>query len=248
MPFVLSFRHSLYLFVRQIPCCQGLLGKIVCVKKWMDQRMSLRIMRTNGLAACERIFQALRAKGIRHWADHGTMLGIIRENGLIAHDLDVDYSVPHEVDLADVYKALSKCGFVLLRGFAYHGEVVEITLSWKGVSVDFFKCHPIGAQMGHFVFVPKLNEATWEVVDVMAHERVRPYVIGPVEKSFGPNNNTHAYIPQNVEELLTLSYGNWRVPDSKTDFSKRDIPTQYRDVYEGCSFLPTEELLKKFGC
>lgn len=248
MTFVLAFRHRIYLLVRQMTICQGLLKKIIHLKRRMDQRKALRLMRMNGLEVCERIFRALSEKGICHWADHGTMLGIIRENGLISHDLDVDYSVPHDVDLADVYRALSKRGFSLLRGFAIQGEVVEITMSWEGVSVDFFKCHPIGARMGHFVFVSKLDEKTWEVVDVMAHERVRPSVIGPIVRSFGPNNKTHAYIPQNAEELLTASYGNWRIPDSKTDFCKRDIPTQYRDVYEGCSFLSAEELLRKFGC
>lgn len=248
MTILSSVRHKVYLFVRRMPCCLVALEKIIQFKMWIDKRKALRLMRMYGLEACERIFQALSEKGICHWADHGTMLGIIRENGLISHDPDMDYSVPHNVDLADIYRVLSKRGFALLRGFAIQGEVVEITMSWEGVSVDFFKCHPIGARMGHFVFVSKLDETTWKVVDVMAHERVRPCVIGPIVRSFGPNNKTHAYIPQNADELLTASYGNWRIPDSKTDFCKRDIPTQYRDVHEGCSFLSAEELLRKFGC
>ena len=123
-----SLRHKIYLIARQIPCCQLALGRIIQFKMWIDKRKSLRLMRMYGLEACERIFRALNENGIRHWADHGTMLGIIRENGLIPHDLDMDYSVPHDVDLADVYKMLSKCGFALLHGFSYQDEIVETSV------------------------------------------------------------------------------------------------------------------------
>ena len=247
MSIFLRLRHSIYLKLRTLPVGRSLVRIAVDIQGGRVKRGIRKAMRDYGLRACDAVYSALSARKIPYWADHGTLLGIVRENGFIKNDLDIDFSVPPQVRLCDVYGALEKQGFALERGFAYQGEIVEITVSYKGVGIDFFKCHPIDTRMGNFVFVSQQDPETWRVVSVMAHERVRPQVEGLKEVCFGGTvEKARTFIPVNAEKILEAEYGDWRTPDSKTDFCGKNVPSHYQEVYDGCLFLDGDEVCSLF--
>lgn len=244
----LRLRHFIYVKLRTLPLGRFMVHIALEIQGERVKRGIRKAMRDYGLRACDAVYSALSARKIPYWADHGTLLGIVRENGFIKNDLDIDFSVPPQVRLCDVYGVLEKQGFVLERGFAYRGEIVEITVSYKGVGIDFFKCHPIDTRMGNFVFVSQHDPETWRMVSVMAHERVRPQVEGLKEVCFGRTvEKARTFIPMNAEKILEAEYGDWRTPDSKTDFCGKNVPSHYQDVYEECRYLDAESLLRAFA-
>lgn len=245
---LLRLRHFIYLKFRTLPVGRSLVRIAIKIQGMRVKCGIRRAMNSYGLQACDAVYSALSAREIPYWADHGTLLGIVRENGFIKNDLDIDFSVPPQVRLCDVYVALEKQGFALERGFAYRDEVVEITVSYKGVGIDFFKCHPIDTGMGNFVFVAQQDPETWRVLSVMAHERVRPQVERLREIRFGrAKENARTFIPTNAEKILKAEYGDWRTPDSKTDFCGKNVPSHYREIYEGCRYLDAKVIAHAFA-
>ena len=122
----------------------------------------------------------------------------------------------------------------------------EITVAYGGITIDFFKCHSIGDCLGHYVFCPQYDMKRGVLTGVMAHERKRPSLKGLEIREFGSHTKARISIPTNAVEYLTASYGNWQVPDSTTDFSSDKIPTQCRDIFEGCEMMNPEEVLMAF--
>jgi len=102
----------------------------------------------------------------------------------------------------------------------------------------------IGEKLGHYVFVNDVELKDYRVINTIAHERIRPNLTGITISKFGSNANVTVPIPTNADEMLTASYGNWRVPDKKTNFCSKEIPSQYRDVLEGCKYLTGEEVIQ----
>ena len=237
-------------FIRQCAICFPGGGKLVhCVLGLLARRAKAkrcaRLQRV-GFEICNLIHNTLSQHKIAYFADHGTMLGIIRENGFIKHDEDMDFSIPPNVSLSQVWKALSPCGFSIVHGFAINGHLEEITLGYQGLTIDFFQCHAIGEKLGHYVFVSHYDHRTGNLLKVMAHERIRPPLQGLESKIFGELRKAQVALPINAVEYLTASYGNWQVPDSKSDFSSDKIPTQYRDICDGCEALDPSQTFQTF--
>lgn len=203
------------------------------------------LLQVNGMAICRVIHEILTAKNIKYFADHGTLLGLIRENGMIKHDTDMDFSIPPDQSFGSLVDALTKAGFSIVHGFAVDDDIQEITVGYKGLTMDFFKCHSIGECLGHYVFVTKYDSKTGKYLGTIAHERKRPPFGGIETKMFGPNRDVPVPIPVNAIEYLVASYGNWQVPDSTSDFSSVKIPTQYRDVLEGCAMLDAKAVSER---
>lgn len=212
----------------------------------LGHRRQRKMLQANGMAVCGKIHEVLSAAGISYFADHGTLLGLIRENGMIKHDTDMDFSVPPQESMCRIYSTLAGRGFEVVHGFSCNGEIAEVTFEYRGISMDFFKCHAIGDKLGHYVFVTKYDEKTGKFLGVMAHERIRPPLAGLETRTFGENIKVQVSIPVNAVEYLTAAYGNWKVPDTKTDFCSDKIPTQYRDINEGCRLLTADEIAERF--
>ena len=123
-----------------------------------------KLLQANGMAVCGKIHEVLSAARISYFADHGTLLGLIRENGMIKHDTDMDFSVPPQESMSGIYSALVGQGFKVAHGFSCNGEIAEVTFEYRGISMDFFKCHAIGDSLGHYVFVTKYDEKTGKLL------------------------------------------------------------------------------------
>ena len=234
--------HGIRVAAVKIP---GGVASVNCVLGKMSRRQNDRArknLQSNGMIVHGVIFETLSRAGVAYFADHGTLLGLIRENGVIAHDTDMDFSIPPEESLERVSSALVKRGFRIVHGFAVDGVLAEMTLVYRDLSIDFFQCHFIGDHLGHYIFVNEYAPKTGTFVRTWARERKRPPLAGLETRVFGLEQQTKVSIPKNADEYLTASYGNWRVPDSTTDFSSEKIPTQYRNIYDGCRFLSAEEV------
>ena len=234
--------HGVRVAVVKIPGCAALVNQFL---GWLARRqssLSRKYLHDNGMKVHGLIYETLTQNGVSYFADHGTLLGLIRDNGVIAHDKDMDFSIPPDESFARVYAALSKKGFSILHGFMLNDALEEMTLCYQGLSIDFFRCHRIGNDLGHYVFINDYAPKTGTLLRTWAHERKRPPLAGLETREFGANCPVKVSIPQNAVEYLTASYGNWQVPDSKTDFCSDKIPTQYRDIHEGCKFLNANEV------
>lgn len=229
-----------------VPGGQWLARQAMILVGRRSMEKSRALLQAHGLKICQKIHDVLTDRGCKYFADHGTLLGLIRENGMIAHDTDMDFSIPPDQSLKAVVAALTQDGFSIVHGFSINGAVEEVTVGYEGLTMDFFKCHLIGDYLGHYVFVTKYDPKTGNYLGVMAHERKRPSLKGLETKMFGPDHDVQVSIPVNAIEYLTASYGNWQVPDSRTDFSSDKIPTQYRDINEGCSLLTADEIAERF--
>lgn len=232
--------HSIRWCVSYVPGGMLLIRPALGFMAWKHDRRCRMLLQRDGLGVCGLVHRLLSAAHVRYFADFGTLLGLIRENGLIAHDLDIDFSIPVEESLGRVFSALSAHDFKLVRGFSLNGELVEITFDHGGVWVDFFKCHNIGNRYGHYQFCPQYDDRTGTYKGVTAHERVRPRLQGVEVKSFGKLEKFEISIPANAVEILSALYGTWQIPDSKTDFCAKEAPTQYRDILDGCEMLDAD--------
>lgn len=229
--------HFVRCCVSSVPGGQWLARQAMELAARRSSARSRLLLQSNGLEVCRKINETFSARGVKYFADHGTLLGLIRENGMIKHDTDMDFSIPPDQELASVVEALTQAGFSLVHGFSVNGDVQEITVGYEGLTMDFFKCHAIGDCLGHYVFVTKYDSKTGKYLGTIAHERKRPPLKGLEAQMFGPKRDVPVSIPVNAVEYLTASYGNWRVPDSTSDFSSVKIPTQFRDITEGCELL-----------
>lgn len=241
-----STLHKIRVVISRVPGGVLLISFVFQMLGFYQERKRCKIMQSCGLLICGEVHKIFSSAGISYWADHGTLLGLIRENRPLPYDPDMDYSIPQTESLAKVYRALVAHGFVLAYGYAFRGKITEITMIYRGISIDFFKCHVIDGDLGHYCFVTSYDKATGNFVDLMAHERKRPMVRGPVVRTFGSPSVVQVSVPENADEILTATYGNWRVPDRATDFCSDKIPSQYRDVHEGCKMLSADELVRAF--
>lgn len=232
--------HFIRCCVSFVPGGQWLARQAMVAAARRSNARSRSLLQSKGMEICRKINETLSSRGLKYFADHGTLLGLIRENGMIKHDTDMDFSIPPDQDIEPVVEALTQAGFSLVHGFAVNGAIHEITVGYEGLTMDFFKCHPIGDCLGHYVFVTKYDSKIGKYLGTMAHERKRPPLKGLEAQLFGPNRDVSVTIPVNAVEYLTASYGNWQVPDSTSDFSSDKIPTQYRDITVGCELLDEE--------
>lgn len=233
--------HKLLHFIR---CCVSFVPGGQCLAQlamsFVAKRNNARarlLLQLKGMDVCRKVNETMSSRGVKYFADHGTLLGLVRENGMIKHDTDMDFSIPPDQEFGPVVEALIQNGFSLIHGFAVNGAVQEVTVGYEGLTLDFFKCHLIGNCLGHYVFVTKYDSKNGKHLGTMAHERRRPPLSGLETHLFGPKSDVPVSVPSNAVEYLTASYGNWKVPDLTSDFSSDKIPTQYRDITEGCELL-----------
>lgn len=152
------------------------------------------------------------------WLTGGSLLGAVRDNDFIPWDDDVDTDMLEE----DFIPVMFELRDELIRA----GFVVRLTSSQQFPKMAFFK-------YGQKIALGSLHlSGQW---------RVRPSYKYPAHCF-----NTHEtiifkglqfYIPSPVDEYLTHSYGNWRVPMRSNDemefcapeiFHQRDVPKALR--------------------
>ena len=223
-----------------IPCCRCFVSYVDAQLVLMRKRKRQKTLQTVWRELYGKIHSSFSSVNISYWFDFGSLIGLARENGVLVHDEDVDCCVSPNTDMKGVFQALVDNGFSFVRGYASNKDVTEMTFDYKGVGVDVFKCHMIGDKLGHYVYQVTNDLKTCKPIRIISHERIRPIVTKIVERDFGEGDSVRVAIPENFDEILSASYGTWRIPDKTTDFCRRDIPSQYRDVVDGIEVLDLE--------
>lgn len=157
--------------------------------------------------------------GVEHFLDGGTLLGFYRDNGFCKDDeTDIDigsYSTFQNLIPQILDKAREK-------GFGLH-------MWWKGDRRASNKAQEIAVfkKFGgkklkiDLFFYERIGEWAWTgVYDTVDHltPRVVPYK--HIENlDILELNGTKFAVPNNIEEYLTLSYGDWKTPVHRKDYS-----------------------------
>lgn len=142
----------------------------------------------------------------RFWVFGGMLLGWAREGGVLRHDnRDADFGIRSD-DLPRLYASvpsLTRAGFRPQFRFSNHaGDVTELTFSRHGAKFEFFVMRPDGNMLRYYMYGPGPDGPV--EVEVETHDQ--PLV--PFE-SVG-----RTWLkPEDHERELSLTYGNWRVPD-----------------------------------
>lgn len=183
---------------------------------WKRWHKKIFLLRRLAPEISRHINEVVRGSGVVGFADYGTLLGIVRERGLVAHDIDMDYSlVCDSKKMYEILVNLLDQGYTFRKAFVYEGELTEFSVGWKGVGVDFFRYIVSGDVMYTQLYYPDHsvsgNHSRW-----------------PGFKSFAPivdevttckGTRFEQIVPKNYEDVLKAHYGNWRVKNSRWNYA-----------------------------
>ncbi len=171
-----------------------------------------RNMRKNGYEVLDKVYQISEEHGVKCFAIFGSLLGCVREGGFIPHDSDIDFGVLGPVTPSELTRIfVEENGFEFLHAFSYHEVIIEVTLKYKGVPIDFMFYHVD-------------DEKSW--CTVCNWSRTAPYT-DPRQNSVKHVNQARitelktirvhgarVRIPANYEDVLVSVFGKgWKVPD-----------------------------------
>lgn len=175
-----------------------------------------------GYEALSVVSGLLDRTGYQYHIDFGTLLGCIRHEDFINYDLDIDFSVYEDCDFVFLKKLLSSQGLKFVHCFSYDGKITELTMSYKNVSIDFFKNFREDDKQ-HYYFYGRFDKSLkYPHRTKQAVRCIRPLVTDTRKKKFAELIDVS--IPINAEDLLERAYGaDWRIPnpDWKCDFGDK---------------------------
>jgi hypothetical protein len=155
-----------------------------------------------------RLNDTLRATDLsyRYWVFGGMLLGWARERGVLGHDnRDADFAI-RSIDLPKLYAAipaLGRAGFRPLFRYSNHaGDVTELTFTRRGAEFEFFVMCPVGNTLRYFMY----GRSPDGPVEVEVETQDQPLV------PFDVVGRTWLK-PEDHERELSLTYGDWRVPN-----------------------------------
>jgi len=177
-----------------------------------------RLLQKHGADVLKRLHAVLTAASIPYYCEAGTLLGLIRDNGFIPHDDDIDISIfPDTASPSQVLGTLLEAGYSFLHAFEYEGRITEFTvMDRSGLSVDVF-FHSNAKNEAHLLawqpfWQPDIEYPTEAANSIVEFEFVKPIKLVPYEVL-----GVTTIVPENYEDVLTSSYGPWKIPDAKYD-------------------------------
>ncbi len=174
-----------------------------------------------GYRALKIVSDTLTRLGYKHHVDFGTLLGQIREGGFISHDLDIDFSVYEDCDFIVLKQALQAEGLKFVHGFLYEGHVTEITMTYKHITIDFFKCFCGDEEQYYFLYGRFDKSFRYPHGTKQAVKCITPKVTGTKKEKFA--GQVDISVPINAEDLLEREYGaDWRVPNPNWSINLSD--------------------------
>lgn len=166
-----------------------------------------RLLQAYGFEILLKVQDAAKSENVECSPYFGTLLGLIREGKLIKHDVDIDFLIsPDSKNVKALYSRLKSIGFIPERILLLNDRMLEFSMSYKIISVDFFLVgHSAGRDRNVFVFndrgevrlhtYPKINE----MVDMKT----------ATDKTI--------LVPGNAIEHLDNEYGTWQTPNKHWD-------------------------------
>ena len=228
---VYEFAHK----VASVPFVKALLKPVYYpIVSFFTRRRNAHF-RQNATEVLYQFDSCMNEYGYHYTLIFGSLLGAIREKGFISHDCDIDTALYIEERNQQLYDALSKYGFSLIRRFSIKDGSLgcEETFTYKntGVTVDVFYICPA---IVHYPYV-----CCWNYGEGCAsyRETMKKYGgITPrrIELPFNHKTNRVQFetifvnIPENAHQISEFCYGaNYMTPDPNYI-----IPTDHRVVWK----------------
>ncbi len=150
----------------------------------------------------------LNEKKFKYWLEAGTLLGIIRDGDLIPWDYDADIGIPAEsaddimkLRLQFLPKYLIKRRYIRSAWIPGNMRVIKVKTPWE-------KIKQINFHVDLFCVYPVQDKYRWIDTAALKHVDRKYYdTLDTIEWE-----GRKIYIPNHVEEYLSLRYGNWEVP------------------------------------
>lgn len=166
-----------------------------------------RLLQVYGFEILQKVQDAAIQESVKCSPYFGTLLGLVREGGLIKYDTDIDFVIsPEARNVKSFYASLKSIGFIPERILLLNGRMLEFSMSYKVVCVDFFLVgHSV--DVGHNIFV----------FDDRGEVRLHTYlqIDGMVDMRTASGKSIR--VPENAAEHLDNEYGNWRTPNKNWD-------------------------------
>lgn len=166
-----------------------------------------------GVETLHKVHAILTECGIDYYADWGTLLGIIREGGFIRYDDDIDLTlVDDKINPRALLNTLINKGFVFIHALIREDRILEFSVSWKNLSIDFLFRIPVERPgkvgIADVYYDPDIK---YETPDQNSYkmwlfdEGIKTKVI-----TF---KGVEVRVPDKPEDLLEFEYGpEWRSP------------------------------------
>lgn len=169
------------------------------------------------------IINVFNAEGIPYWLEFGTLLGAYRDKTIIKGDFDLDFGA-YQKDVANIYMALSKAGFKLVREFHEIGRNgIEQSYYDGNITFDiFYFSEEDTNSLSCFAFTPIPNRS---VPNKTTYGKVSSWTFKKFDLVKYDFLGSEVYIPANTEEHIEEIYGKqWRIPDPnfKQGFNRRN--------------------------
>ncbi len=179
-------------------------------------------LQRSGYDVLKTIFEISEKEALGLFPVYGSLLGFIRDKGFIKWDDDIDLGfVAEEGKKSKIIKTLFAYGFEFYSGQKYHGELVEFTLKYKKITIDFF---PL--QKGEDSLLAQAFYWKEDVAYDSAKANSTYYMRHPLISTLEPFiiHNVKVMIPQNWEDVLIAEFGEkWAVPDP--NFNEMNLPS-----------------------
>lgn len=181
-----------------------------------------RRLQRNGYDVLKTLFEISEKETLGLFPVYGSLLGFIRDKGFIKWDDDIDIGFVAEKGVqSKIVKTLFAHGFVFYSGQKYHGELVEFTLKYKKITIDFFPLKKSDNSLLAQAFYWK-EDVEYDEVNANSTYYMRHPFISTLEPR--TIHNVKVMIPQNWQEVLIAEFGEkWAVPDP--NFNEMNLPS-----------------------
>ena len=160
----------------------------------------------------------LNDNGIKYWLEAGTLLGIIRDGDLIPWDYDADIGIPEDMSLKLLELRAKFLPRYLIRKKTINNlwlpgdtRVFKVKTIWE-------KIRKINFHLDIFCVYPVKDKYRWVDSNTLKHVDRKFFDKLKIIKWEG----REIYIPNHVEEYLSVRYGDWKTPNKNHDAGFHD--------------------------
>jgi len=183
-------------------------------RKARQRQKELETLQRYGGMILGKVHAILSREKIAYCVWSGTLLGCVRDGGLMAHDDDIDIAIlPGDVSVQRLIELFEAEGFKFFWAWKCQGRITEFAVTYKGVHIDFYFLKDSGDHSESHWYMPLEgvkypDEFSWSAICTSLPK------IRDLKALKLPRYNICVNIPENYDEILSVQYGAWRIPDT----------------------------------